>query len=71
MKIILVFTLIFILLSLVGCQSVRPYQRVYVNDFEMRPGYPGARSFDETVVAYREGASGGGSTKASGGCGCN
>jgi len=54
-----------------SCQTVRPYQRVFLNDFEMRPGYPGARGFEENVQAYREGALGGGSNKTSGGCGCN
>ena len=54
-----------------GCESVKPYQRVYLNDYEMKPGQPGSRRFEEQVQAYREGASGGGSSKTSGGCGCN
>lgn len=56
---------------LVSCESVRPYQRVYLNDYEMKPGQSGSRMFEEQVQAYREGASGGGSSKSSGGCGCN
>ncbi|HEY5915927.1 MAG TPA: DUF4266 domain-containing protein [Chryseolinea sp.] len=56
---------------LTGCESVKPYQRVYLNDYEMKPGQPGSRRFEEQVQAYREGASGGGSSKSSGGCGCN
>ncbi len=58
-------------LTTFSCESVKPYQRVYLNDLEMRPGQPGARSFEESVQVYREGASGGGSSKISGGCGCN
>lgn len=54
-----------------SCQTVKPYQRVYLNDYEMQPGQPGARSVEENAQAYREGASGGGSSKTSGGCGCN
>jgi len=54
-----------------GCESVKPYQRVYLNDYEMKPGQLGSRRFEEQVQAYREGASGGGSSKTSGGCGCN
>jgi hypothetical protein len=54
-----------------SCESVKPYQRVYLNDYEMKPGQPGSRRFEEQVQAYREGASGGGSSKTSGGCGCN
>jgi hypothetical protein len=54
-----------------GCESVKPYQRAYLNDYEMKPGQPGSRRFEEQVQAYREGSSGGGSSKSSGGCGCN
>lgn len=54
-----------------SCQTVRPYQRVYLNDFEMRPGINGARGFEQYVFTIREGGSGGGSAKTSGGCGCN
>lgn len=58
-------------LFLTGCESVKPYQRVYVNDYEMQPGQPASRQFEEQVQTYRESASGGGSSKSSGGCGCN
>lgn len=60
-----------IILACVGCEAVKPYQRVYLNDNEMKMGQPGARAFEENVQAYREGAGGGGSKKTSGGCGCN
>lgn len=60
-----------VVLTVAGCESVRPYQRVYINDYEMQPGQPGARKFDEQAQTYREAASGGGSSKSSGGCGCN
>lgn len=60
-----------VLTLLVSCEAVKPYQRAYVNDYEMKPGQLGSRGFEEQVQAYREGASGGGSSKTSGGCGCN
>lgn len=63
--------LIIMTLVTLSCESVKPYQRVYLNDYEMKLGQPGARSFEESVQVYREGASGGGSSKTSGGCGCN
>jgi len=63
--------LVIISLGATACESVRPYQRVYLNDYEMKPGQPGSRKFEEQVHAYREGATGGGSSKGSGGCGCN
>jgi hypothetical protein len=60
-----------VLVSASACEAVKPYQRVYVNDREMKMGQMGAKRSDENMQAYREGASGGGSKKNSGGCGCN
>jgi hypothetical protein len=57
--------------SMMACQTVKPYQRVYLNDSEMRLGQRTSESFERNAMTYREGASGGGSGKASGGCGCN
>ena len=58
-------------LALGSCTSVKPYQRAYLNDAAMQPGKLPIEKFDENVQTYREGASGGGTGKASGGCGCN
>jgi hypothetical protein len=63
--------LVMLIAVVAGCQPVRPYQRVYLNDHEMRHGQNGAQSFEESVQTYREGATGGGGSKTSGGCGCN
>lgn len=57
--------------ALTSCQSVKPYQRIYLNDFEMRHGYSGARGFEQYIFTIREGSAGGGGAKTSGGCGCN
>jgi hypothetical protein len=54
-----------------SCVAVKPYQRVYLNDKHMQLGKPDIAAFDESAQTYREGASGGGNGKASGGCGCN
>lgn len=68
-------SLLFLLVSLAcvgsACSSVKPYQRVYLNDSEMQMGVHPVAKFDENVHVYREGASGGGTAKGSGGCGCN
>jgi hypothetical protein len=53
------------------CTPVKPYQRVYLNDAGMRPGKADVEKFDISAHTYREGASGGGNGKSSGGCGCN
>jgi hypothetical protein len=54
-----------------GCRAVKPYQRAYLNDYSMKLGKMDIEKMDEDAQAYREGSSGGGSGKASGGCGCN
>ena len=65
------FVFVLFVITLASCQPVKQYQRVYVNDHEMQMGQHGAGSFEDNVQAYREGSSGGGSSKTSGGCGCN
>lgn len=59
------------LLSLAACTTVKPYQRAYLNDNYMQAGKLDVERFDENAQSYREGASGGGTGKSSGGCGCN
>ncbi len=54
-----------------SCISVKPYQRAYLNDANMKSGKQDIEKFDENMQTYREGASGGGSGKSGGGCGCN
>ncbi len=70
MKPPILFILVILLLTS-SCVLVKPYQRVYVNDREMKMGQLGAKRSDENMQAYREGATGGGGKKNSGGCGCN
>ncbi|UPK71232.1 DUF4266 domain-containing protein [Chitinophaga filiformis] len=60
-----------VLLVMQSCATVKPYQRMYLNDESMQLGKRGIEKFDENVHTYREGSSGGGSGKSSGGCGCN
>lgn len=66
-----VILLMSIMLITGSCMTVKPYQRAYLNDAEMQAGKLDIEKFDENMQTYREGASGGGSGKSSGGCGCN
>lgn len=66
-----VLLLLSAILLMCSCATVRPYQRVYLNDEQMKAGKTAIEKFDDNVHTYREGASGGGTGKASGGCGCN
>jgi hypothetical protein len=70
-KIIFLLAIIVTLFGFTRCATVKPYQRMYVNDSEMKTGVHGGGKFEEQVQVYREGASGGGGRKGSGGCGCN
>lgn len=71
-KIALYITLVIAFaLGIQSCVTVKPYQRAYLNDAEMQAGKLDIEKFDENMQTYREGASGGGTGKSSGGCGCN
>ena len=71
MRLLVSILLLFICLLGVACQPVKPYQREYLNDREMQFGQSGGKTLEENAQVYREGAMGGGSSKTSGGCGCN
>lgn len=61
-------TLVIILLA--SCQTVKPYQRAYLNDRDMYFGTTTVEMVEVKTHAYREGAAGAGKGKTSGGCGC-
>ena len=56
--------------SSMACQTVKPYQKTYLNDSSMRMGFGKNAGFEHYSHMIREGASGAGG-KNSGGCGCN
>ena len=64
-------SLLIMIVVLHGCTPVKPYQRAYLNDAAMKAGKQAIEKFEDAAHSYREGASGGGNGKASGGCGCN
>jgi hypothetical protein len=54
-----------------SCASVKPFQKMFLNDSEMELG---ARKVEKTELSfqlYREGSSGANGGKTGGGCGCN
>jgi Domain of unknown function (DUF4266) len=64
--------LIFFILLLFGsCKTVKPYQRAYLNDNAMQMNKKNIDKLSSDMHTYKEGASGGGRGKSSGGCGCN
>jgi len=54
-----------------SCASIKPYERIYVNDTEMKMESDAGSSFRTYVYSIREGATPAGRRKSSGGCGCN
>jgi hypothetical protein len=50
---------------------VKPYQRAYLNDNAMQINKKNIDKLSQDMHSYKEGASGGGRGKSSGGCGCN
>jgi hypothetical protein len=66
-----IVTVLIVLMILAGCQTVKPYQRVFLNDYYMKMSNRSIEKTEQNVHTYREGASGGGRGKTSGGCGCN
>jgi len=72
MKFLLRFILLVITSALVtACVTVKPYQKVYLNDEEMQLIDRKVSVFGADFHAYREGAVGGTIGNSGSGCGCN
>lgn len=68
MKKIVLVTFIIVLQS---CNSVKEYQKVNINDPEMKLSAKTTERYETTFQVYREGAAGANGGKSGGGCGCN
>ena len=69
-KIGFLFAIIFAL-TLSSCVTVKEYEKVYVNDADMKLSANKINKFETSFQVYREAASGANGGKAGGGCGCN
>ncbi len=67
-KIILSFIVVF---TAISCNSVKEYDKQYINDPEMKLSARTSERFETTFQVYREAASGANGGKTGGGCGCN
>ena len=68
---IIISIAIFTLMGLISCSSVKPYQKMYLNDPCMVLAQNKLDYFETNFQTYREGASGANGGKVGGGCGCN
>ena len=57
--------------ALPGCVSVAAYQKVYLNDEDMKLAGKTVEAPETSFESYREGAGGANGGKVGGGCGCN
>ena len=57
--------------ALPGCVSVKAYQKVYLNDEDMKLASKIVETPETNFESYREGAGGANGGKVGGGCGCN
>jgi hypothetical protein len=62
---------IVVLIVLQSCDSVKEYQKVNINDPEMKLTAKTAERYETTFQVYREAAAGANGGKSGGGCGCN
>ncbi len=66
-----IVVLICLLFAFASCVNVKPYQKMYLNDEDMKLSPRQLESFETSVESYREGSSGANGGKTGGGCGCN
>ncbi|WP_210465703.1 MULTISPECIES: DUF4266 domain-containing protein [Rufibacter] len=57
--------------GLASCQSVKEYNKMYLNDSEMVLSARKVQKTEMSFMQYREGASGANGGTSGGGCGCN
>lgn len=66
--------LLLLALTLFGfssCATLKPYERVFVDDPDMQMSLDAGLSFQQYIQSIREGSTPPSSAKGSGGCGCN
>lgn len=60
-----------VLLGMSSCVAVKEYEKVYINDPDMKLGAAMQERFEVNFQVYREAAAGANGGKTGGGCGCN
>ena len=69
MKVFLFLVIVYLLVS--SCATVKPFQKVYLNQEDMKMTDSKLQFFETNFETYREGAAGANGGKVGGGCGCN
>ena len=63
--------LLFVMLILQSCSSVKEYEKEKINDPDMKLSARTAERYETSFQVYREAAAGANGGKSGGGCGCN
>ena len=66
-----VVVIMLVLVGVTSCNSVKEYDKQYINDPEMKLSARTSERYETTFQVYREAASGANGGKTGGGCGCN
>ena len=66
-----IIVLLIVITSFISCTVVKEYEKVYVNDEEMKLAAKDLERFEVNFQVYREAAAGANGGKTGGGCGCN
>lgn len=66
-----IFILVIMMIGFSSCTVVKEYEKVYLNDEEMKLTAKSLEQFDVNFQVYREAAAGANGGKTGGGCGCN
>ena len=70
-KTIKIIILIILISSISGCLAVKEYEKININDPDMKLASMKLKRFGINFQVYREAASGANGGKTGGGCGCN
>ncbi|MBU0942030.1 MAG: DUF4266 domain-containing protein [Flavobacteriaceae bacterium] len=54
-----------------SCVAVKEYDKLYINDPDMKLAAKSSEKYETTFQVYREAAAGANGGKTGGGCGCN
>jgi hypothetical protein len=60
-----------VLMALQSCSSVKEYEKVAINDPDMKLAARASERYETTFQVYREASAGANGGKTGGGCGCN
>ncbi|EIA07584.1 DUF4266 domain-containing protein [Flavobacterium frigoris] len=65
------FLFLVLMLVMQSCVVVKEYDKLYINDPDMKLAAKSAEKYETTFQVYREAAAGANGGKTGGGCGCN